>query len=373
MVNAGKLRREIPISLADITDLEKKRVMDVLGTNFLSRGPAIREFEERLSDYLKVPYVIAVNSGTSALHLSVKSLGIKEGDEVITTPFSFVSSSTCLLMERAKPVFVDIDPNTYNINPSLIKDKVTSKTKAILPADVFGYPCDMDEINAIADKYGLPVIEDSCEALGARYKGDIVGRNSTLSVLSFFPNKQITTGEGGAIMTSQKDLAELCRSIRNHGKTESALSYTERLGYNYWMNEMNAALGVAQLERIDEILEKRKTLSEMYMQKLKHLDGIILPNLDDKDHQRSWFVFVIRTPEKDRDNVLSQLREQGIGCKEYFPVIHLQPLYAREFGYKEGDFPVAEKIARQTIALPFYNNLKEEDINYIASKLEQAL
>ncbi|MDE1848534.1 MAG: DegT/DnrJ/EryC1/StrS family aminotransferase [Nanoarchaeota archaeon] len=373
MAIAGQLRREVPISLADVTDTEKKKVLAVLDTNFLSRGPIIQEFEERLSAYLGIPYVIAVNNGTAALHLSVKSLGISNDDEVITTPFSFVSSSNCLLMEKAKPIFVDIDPETYNINPSLIESKINSRTKAILPADIFGYPCEMDKIREVAEKYNLPIIEDSCEALGAEYNGKKVGGESTLSVLSFFPNKQITTGEGGAIVTPRRDLAELCRSMRNHGKPDSKVAYTERMGYNYWMNEINAALGVAQIDRIEEILSRREDIAERYIEKLSSLEEVTLPVKNTQNKKRSWFVFVIGVEESKRNQIMTYLQNNGVGCREYFPTIHLQPLYTNQFGYKRGDFPIAERISRQTIAIPFYNKLSEEDMDYVVTQIKEAL
>lgn len=368
-----KPKRNIPLSMPDITELEKTKVLEVLDTPFLSRGQKIEEFERKISEYIGVPYTIAVNSGTSALHLGVKSLDLKEGDEVITTPFSFVSSSNCLLMERVKPVFADVSPMTYNINPELIEEKINSKTKAILPVDVFGYPCDIDRINEIAETYGLSVIEDSCEALGAEYKGDKVGKKTDLAMFAFYPNKQITTGEGGIIVTPSKSLADLCRSMRNHGNSLDKWSHCERLGYNYWMDELSASLGAAQMERLDEILTKRKIVADMYREKLKDLDGITLPVKDSDDFKRSWFVFVIQVDERKRDSAMKYLKKQGIGCREYFPVIHLQPLYQRELGHREGDFPVAERISKQSIALPFYNSLKEDDIEYISEKLKEAI
>jgi perosamine synthetase len=366
-------KRTIPLSCPDITSREIERVLGVLKTPNITRGPVVKEFEKKIAEYTHLPHAIAVNSGTSALHLVVRGLGLKEGDEVITTPFSFIASSNCLLMEKVTPIFVDVDPLTGNIDPALIEERITPRTKAILVVDVFGHPAEMDRINQIAEKYGLKVIEDSCEAIGAEYNGERVGRKCDAAVFAFFPNKQITTGEGGVIVTANEKLAKLCSSMRNQGRNEDLewLSH-ERLGYNYWMDGMSAAMGTAQLERIQEILDKRQKVAEMYEQRLKDVGGITLQHIS-PNIKMSWFVFVVRVKEEIRDRVMDFLNEKGIACREYFPPIHLQPLYKNEFGYKKGDFPVAEKIGDQSIALPFYNNLKEEDIEYITDKLKEAI
>ncbi|MEM3091179.1 MAG: DegT/DnrJ/EryC1/StrS family aminotransferase [Candidatus Pacearchaeota archaeon] len=362
-------QRKIPLSSPDITKTEINSIKSVLTTPHLSRGPKTKELEEKIANYIGVPYAIAVNSGTSGLHLAIRSLGLKKGDEVITTPFSFISSSNCLLMEGVKPVFVDIDPLTYNINPSLIEKAITEKTKAILPVHIFGHPVNMDSINDIAKKNNLYVIEDACEAIGAEYKGIKVGKMSDVSVFAFYPNKQITTGEGGIILTSKEDLACLCRSMRCHGFENNLC---ERLGYNYNMDEMSAALGLAQFSRLEEILERRKNVAEMYISKLKDIEELVLPYTS-PDVKRSWFVFVIGIKNGKRDHVKTYLNEKGIQTGDYFKAIHLQPLYKREFGFKEGDFPITEKISSQNIALPFYNNLVEEDVDYIVKKIKESL
>ncbi|GIU68453.1 MAG: polysaccharide biosynthesis protein [Candidatus Parcubacteria bacterium] len=362
---------KISLSSPHITPLERRAILGVLETPNLSRGPKVREFEERLASYIGVSYGVAVNSGTSGLHLSIKALGLKEGDEVITTPFSFISSSNCLLMEGIKPVFIDIDPLTYNLNPDLIEEKITPKTKSILPVHIFGCPVEMDKIQNIAKKYKLFVIEDACEAIGAKYKGGFVGKYGNVSVLAFYPNKQITTGEGGMVLTNDENIAELCRSMRCHGFNENRLCV--RLGYNYHMDEMSAALGLAQLSRIEEILEKRENIAERYIEKLSGIEEIILPYTPN-EVKRSWFVFTIRVTNGKRDKVMNYLLKSGIECKPYFdPPIHLHPLYKERFGYKKGDFPITEKISRESLALPFHNNLKEEDIDYVVDKLKKAI
>ena len=368
-----KIKKQVPLSGPDIKRFERKKVLKVLKTRHLSRGNKIKEFEEKFVKYIGVTDAIAVNSGTSALHLIVKALGFKKGDEVITTPFSFISSSNCLLMEDLKPVFVDIDPETYNIDPNLIEKKITKKTKAILVVDVFGQPSDIDKILKIAKKHKLQVIQDSCEALGARYKGERIGNKTIASIFAFYPNKQITTGEGGIILTSNKKIADLCRSLRNQGRNQKGewLSY-EILGYNYWMDEMSACLGITQLSRINDILNKRKKIAERYIKKLKNVPGISF--LQTKSENKiSWFVFPIKVNEKIRNKVLEYLQEQGVGCQTYFPSIHLEPFYKKKLKYKKGDFPISEKTSKQLIILPFYNKLKNKDMDYVVQKIKEAI
>ncbi len=360
--------------MPDITDLEINSVIEVLKSPNLSRAKKTEEFEQKLAELTNHKYAIAVNSGTSALHLCVRSLGLKDGDEVITTPFSFIASSNCLLMEKVKPVFVDIDERTYNLKPELIESNITSKTKAILVVDVFGFPADMKRINEIAKKHNLFVIEDSCEALGTKKDGIPAGSQADVATFAFYPNKQITTGEGGAIVTSNEKFAKLCRSMRNQGRPETGewLTY-ERMGYNYWIDEMSSALGLAQLSRLSEILEKRSSVAEKYLSKLKDVQGIILPHID-KSVEISWFVFTIRVNEKIREKLMKYLQENGIQCRAYFyPPIHLQDFYKEQFGLNEGDFPITEQVSKETISIPFYNNLSEEDINTVVLKLKEGV
>lgn len=369
----------IPLARPDITDREIEAVVRVLKTPYLSLGPKLEEFERRLAGYAGVRYAVVVNSGTSALHLIIKAMGIREGDEVITTPFSFISSANCILFERAKPIFVDIEPKTLNIDPARIEERITNKTKAILAVDVFGHPADWDRLKEIADKHGLRLIEDSAEALGAEYQGKKAGSFGDAAVFAFYPNKQVTTGEGGVILTDDGKVAELCRSLRNQGRGErSGWLQHERLGYNYRMSEINCALGIAQMERIGEILKKREQVAQLYNQHLFPLEeeGFLKRPYVSPGVKMSWFVYVIRLSDQytrdDRDEILRELRDRGIGCNDYFQPIHLQPFY-RSLGYNAGDFPVTEHVSARTIALPFYNRLGEEEVKAVVTALEGLL
>lgn len=368
----------IPLSSPDITEKEKKSVLEVLSSSRLALGPKILEFERNFAKYIGAKHAIAVSSGTAGLHLLVRSLDVKEGDEAITTPFSFIASANCVLFERAKPIFVDIDPMTLNIDVNKIENAITSKTKAILAVDVFGHPAEWQKILKIAKKHNLSVIEDGCEAVGTEYKGKKCGLFGDGAVFAFYPNKQITTGEGGMIVTNNKEIAELCRSMLNQGraiKNGSWLNHV-RLGYNYRMSEINAALGVAQISRIEEILKKRDYVAQLYNKYFYEIQEIEVPH-EASWAKISWFVYVVRLSDKyssnDRDKILGKMRSFGIECSDYFKCIHLQPFYQESFGYKKGDFPIAEFISDRTIALPFFNNLKEEKIKYIVNKLKKCL
>ena len=374
---------KVSLSEPEITNIDRNAVLGVLNTPNLSLGPKLGEFEKKFADYIGCKFAVAVNSGTSGLHLCLRALDIKDGDIVITPPFSFVASANCMLFERAKPVFVDIDEKTLNIDVNLMADTVRglkkkdSELKAILPVHVFGLPCEMDEIMEIAHMYEVHVIEDACEAVGAEYLIEKtwkkVGTFGECGVFAFYPNKQITTGEGGMIVTDDENIYRLCRSMRNQGRSEdgSWLQH-ERLGFNYRISDINCALGIAQLERIDDILAKREKVARLYNERLKDVEELILPH-SEENKKISWFVYVIRLQDKysreDRDTILGELREKGIGCSNYFSPIHLQPFYRKLFGYKEGDFPVTEKVSQRTIALPFFNNLKEEEIDYVCENL----
>ncbi len=370
--------KTIPLSSPDITEKEVNAIRQVLATPFLSIGPKVTEFEKRIADYIGTKYAIAVNSGTSGLHLCVRSLGIHDGDEVITTPFSFIASANCLLFERAKPVFADIDEKTLCLDVSKIEEKITAKTKAILPVHIFGHPCEMDKIMEIARKYKLAVIEDACEAIGAEYQSKKVGSFGNCGVFAFYANKQITTGEGGMIVTNDENIAKLCRSMRNQGRGEDErwLAHV-RLGYNYRMSELSASLGLTQIERISEMLAKRSRVADLYNNKLKKMKGIEIPYLAEKI-KMSWFVYVIRLDSQkfsfsDRDKIINNLENKGIQCRNYFPAIHLEPFYREMFNCQKGDYPITEKMADLTIALPFYNNLSETEIDYIVRSLQEII
>jgi len=366
---------KVNLGSPDITNKEISLVKEVLESGLLSIGPKIEEFEDEFRKYFNVKHAIGVNSGTSALHLLIRALDIKDGDEVITTPFSFVASSNCILFEKAKPVFVDIDEKTLNIDINKIEEKITSKTKAILPVDVFGHPNNMKEIMKLARKYDLKVIEDSCEAIGSEYEGIKSGTLADAGVYAFYPNKQITTGEGGMIITNDDNIADLCRSMRSQGRAVTALwLFHERLGYNYRMSEINAAIGIVQMRRLEDIISKREKVAQLYNKKLKGISGITLPYIDPKVTKMSWFVYVIRLDDYiDRNGIMDYLTKNGVDCKPYFTPIHLQPYMMDMFGLKVGDFPITEKVGESTIAIPFYNNLREEEVDYVVKKLREAI
>lgn len=368
----------IPLSSPDITSLERAAVLRVLAGPTLSLGPCVGEFEAALASFTGTRYAVAVNSGTSALHLCVKAAGLGPGDEVITSPFSFVASSNCILFERAVPVFVDIDPVTLNLDPARIEAAITPRTRAILPVHVFGRPCDMTAIVDIAKRHNLVIIEDSCEALGSSIDGRAAGAWGAMGTFAFYPNKQITTGEGGAVVTDDPALAALCRSWRNQGRGESgAWLQHERMGYNYRLSDINCALGTAQMARLPEIVEKRSRVAENYGRALRHLDELILPPPAPPGVTISWFVYVVTLrPEFSRDHrdqILSDLRASGIGCNNYFSPIHLQSYFVDSFGYRPGDFPLTESVSARTIALPFFNALSASEIDTVASVLSASL
>lgn len=348
-------------------------VVAVMKSDTLSLGPKLEEFEQMFANYIGTKHAIAVNSGTSGLHLVVKSLGLKKGDEVITTPFSFIASANCSLFEGAKPVFVDIDKDTYNIDPSKIEASITPKTKAILPVHVFGQTCDMDPIIAIAKKHNLKIIEDSCEAIGAKYKDKKAGTFGDAAVFAFYPNKQITTGEGGMIVTNSDEVATLCKSYRNQGRDSMAWLGHTRIGYNYRLSDINCAIGVEQLKKIDTILSMRKNVANKYIEKLRWNKDLILPHVPIYNEE-SWFVFVVQVKDGiNRDGVIESLKEKGVAANIYFPPIHLQKFYRDDFGFKEGDFPVTEGISKRTIAIPFFSELSDEEIDYVCESLTQAI
>ena len=417
---------KIPLSSPEINELDKEKVLEVLNTPSLSLGPKLDEFEEKFADYIGSKFAIAINSGTSGLHLCIKALDIKDGDEVLTTPFSFIASANCILFERAKPVFVDIDEKTLNIDANKLDDIVkkskrkSQKLKSVLPVHIFGRPCEMDVIMELAERYELKIIEDACEAIGAeyltnkskiktqksnlqkksQYKKNVKGEKSIkdsrkyqeaqrrkiwqkvgtfgdCGVFAFYPNKQITTGEGGMVVTNDDNIFKLCKSMRNQGRSDNgAWLEHKRLGYNYRISDINCALGIAQLKRIDEILAKREKVAKLYNERLKEIEELIIPQFEN-NKKISWFVYVVRLTNKfsmeDRNLILEKLKEREIGCSNYFSPIHLQPFYREMFSYKKGNFPVTEKVSERTIALPFYNNLKEEQIDYVCENLKKII
>lgn len=368
---------KIPLSKPEITNSDRSEVLMVLKTSFLSLGPKLKEFENKIAKFTGVKYAVGVNSGTSALHLIIRALGVKEGDEVITTPFSFISSSNCLLYEQVTPIFSDIDEKTFNIDPDKIEEKITDKTKAILAVDVFGRPADWDTLVKIAKKHNLFLIEDSAEALGSEINGKKCGSFGDAGIFSFYPNKQITTGEGGVILTDNKDLADMCRSMGNQGRKADGGNWLEHvmLGYNYRLDEMSAALGVSQLSRIKEVVKKRENVVKLYNQKLKDFKFVGIPEFEE-NKKISWFVYVVKLFGKaaeKRNEIIFKMAERGVQCSNYFYPIHLQPFYKEEFHYIDGVLPIAEDVGRRTIALPFYNNIKESEINLVAKNLRDII
>jgi perosamine synthetase len=367
---------DIPLSRPDISEADIQAVVDVLRTPWLSLGPKLPEFEAAFCEYTGARFATAASSGTAALHLAVQALGIQRGDEVITSPFSFIASANCVLFVDAAPVFVDIDSSSFNLEPELIERRITPRTKAILPVHVFGRPANMDAILDIAGRHNLRVIEDACEALGARWRGRHVGALGDAGTFAFYPNKQMTTGEGGMVVTNDPALDALCKSLRNQGRGASgAWLQHERLGYNYRLSDINCALGLSQLGRFEEILQRRREVAEEYRRHLADIEDVELPLYDLPNGEISWFVYVVRLKgfaRAERDDVLRALRSDGIACSNYFPPLHLQP-HIRRLGYQEGDFPIAEAIAASTVALPFHNNLQSDQIRRIGDALRRAL
>lgn len=367
---------QIGLSSPDITQAEIDAVVDVLRSGRLSLGPRVEEFEDAVRDYCGTKHAVAVSSGTTGLHLLVRAIGLQAGDEVITTPFSFVASSNCVLFEGGKPVFVDIDPLTWNIDVTRIEAKISPRTRALLPVDVFGVVAPMDALRALAQRRRLRIIEDSCEALGATYKGRRAGSLGDAGVFGFYPNKQITTGEGGMIVTDDDDIARLCRSMRNQGRDGMAWLSHERLGYNYRLSDVNCALGVVQMRRIGEILARRAQVAEWYARRLSDEPRVSMQRVP-SECGISWFVFVVklddRYSEEQRNALIHRLREQGIGCSNYFAPIHLQAYFRERFGCKPGDFPVCESVAARTVALPFHAKLSESEVDHVCAALRKLL
>ena len=368
---------QIPLSSPDITEAEIQAVVEVLRTRHLSLGPKLPEFERAFCRYLGVEHAVAVSSGTAGLHACLLSLGIGPGDEVITTPFSFIASSNVILMAGAKPVFADIDPQTLNMDVARAEKLITAKTKAILGVEAFGNPDGMHETLALASRHEIPLVEDSCEALGSSHKRRKCGTFGRCGVFGFYPNKQITTGEGGMIVTNDSKLADMCRSLRNQGRDPGGnwLAHA-RLGFNYRLSEMNCALGIVQMNRLDEILTRRQRVAHSYISHLLDSPHVILPTIDEHSTM-SWFVFVVRLSDNftavDRDAIIQAMRHGGIGCSNYFPPIHLQPFYAGQFGYHRGDFPITEYVSDRTLALPFHNNLTDMEIETVVHHLNRAV
>jgi perosamine synthetase len=367
--------RRIPLSKPYIGEREEELVLEVLRSGRLSLGPAIDRFEELFAERVGAPHAVAVSSGTAGLHMLCHGLGLGPGDQVITSPISFVATANCFIVEGAEPVFADVDASTLNLDVAAVEAAITPRTRAIVAVDMFGYPCELDEIRAIAAREGLAVIDDSCEALGAEYKGRVIGSHGLPSVFGFYPNKQLTTGEGGMVTTHSEDEALLLRSLRNHGRSyESRWFHHVRVGFNYRFTDLQAALGIAQLEKLDEMLSLRAAAAARYGELLADVEGVETPHPDDADHVRSWFVYVVKVaPGIDRDAVLVRLADDGVEAGHYVPCVHLQPYMRERYGFTEGTCPVAEDAASRTLALPFYAAIEPADQERVVEALRSAL
>jgi perosamine synthetase len=388
----------VPMSGPDITDIEISSVAAVLASGCLSIGPQLEEFERQVAHLTGARQAVGVSSGTAGLHLAVIAAGVEAGDQVITTPFSFVASANCVLYERGIPVFVDVDPTTGNIDPHLVAeaardlcaggaarqrwlppafrhdDSGVGRLKAILPVHAFGQPADMDPLTAVARSHDVAVIEDACEAFGATYHDRHAGAIGDVGVFAFYPNKQLTTGEGGMIVTNRDEWATRFRSLRNQGRDSmDGWLRHERLGYNYRMSELGAALGVAQLSRFDALLGSRDRVARWYLERLAGVPGLELPSIAPGTTRMSWFTFVVRLDGVDREQVMQRLAERGIPSRAYFSPLHLQPFYVERFGFRKGDFPVTERLGQSSLALPFSATLTEEQVSRVCETLASTL
>jgi perosamine synthetase len=360
----------IPLARPLVGEREERAVLETLRSGRLALGPRLPEFEAALGARLGVAHVSAVSSGTAGLHLAVREAGIEPGDEVVTTPFSFVASANCLLYEGARPLFCDIDARTLNIDPDAAASAVGERTTGMLPVHVFGYPADMPALERTARERSLWIVEDACEALGAVHAdGATVGARGNLAVFGFYPNKQLTTGEGGAVLAPDAGAKARIDSERNQGRApDMGWLDHDRLGFNYRLDDLSCALGLAQLEHLDEMLAERDRLAGLYSEGLAGVEGLDLPCTDADGDRRSWFVYVVQLPPGvDRDAAVLALRERGVDSKPYLPALHLFSFYRERFGHREGEFPVCEDVARRSLALPFFPGLADAEVEYVVN------
>lgn len=366
--------RRIPLAQPSIGSRERELIEEVLASDVLALGPFAQRFEEQIAALAGRRYGVACSSGTAGLHMAIRALGIGDGDEVITSPFSFIASTNCLLYERARPRFVDIEEDSLGLDPDLVEGAIGSMTKGILPIHVFGRPCRIEAIDAIASRRGLALVEDACEAVGGKVSGRALGSFGNASVFAFYPNKQLTTGEGGVVVTDDQAMATTLRSLRNQGRDEDSTWLRHiRLGYNYRLDELSAALGVAQVERIAELRAGRERVAEAYGANLRDRPWVQLPTTR-PDESVDWFLYVVRLdPEIDRARVIEDLERVGVPSRPYFSPLHLQPFIRSSLGHGPGDFPVAERISLTTLALPFSARLPDDDIRYVAASLVEAV
>ncbi|MGB0871636.1 MAG: DegT/DnrJ/EryC1/StrS family aminotransferase [Solirubrobacterales bacterium] len=366
----------LPMARPEIGAREEKLVLDVLRSGVLSLGPMGPRFERAIADYTGAPYASMVSSGTAGLHLAIRAAGVKPGDEVITSPLSFVASANVIIYEHATPVFADIDPVTLNVDPAKAAERVGELTSGILPVHLFGYSAAMNELEALAREHDLWIVEDACEALGAIDSDGLqVGSRGNLAVFGFYPNKQLATGEGGMVLCATEEQKRRIDSERNQGRApDMGWLDHQSLGYNYRLSDVSAAIGLAQSEKLDDMLARRARVAHWYSERLREVDGVTVPCADDGRNKRSWFVYVLQLPAgTDRDAVIESLRRDGIASKPYMPVIHLQPYYREQFGYVTGDFPVAEEVAERSLALPFFPSMQEGDVERAVTALRAAL
>jgi perosamine synthetase len=375
--DAGSGGEEIPLAAPVLGAEEERAVLEVLRTGRLSLGPRLSEFERAFAARVGAPFACAVSSGTAGLHLALRAVGVGEGDEVVTSPFSFVASANAAIYERARPVFADIDPLTLNLDPEAAAAAVSERTKALLPVHIFGYPAEMPAFEQIAARHDLAIVEDACEALGAVHADGVpVGGRGHPAVFGFYANKQLTTGEGGMVTLGDAAMKARLDSERNQGRAQDMdwLDH-DRLGFNYRLSDLACALGLAQLGHLEEMLGARRSLAERYREALSEIEGLELPCDDGAaGERRGWFVFVVQLPRgRNRDGVARELAARGIQSKPYLPAIHLMSFYRERFGHREGEFPVCEDVAARSLALPFFPQMSEGQVARVAQQLHAAL
>jgi perosamine synthetase len=369
-------KETIPLARPVLGEEEERAVLEVLRSGQLSLGPRLAEFEQAFAARVSAPHASAVSSGTAGLHLALRAVGVEDGDEVVTSPFSFVASANVVLYERARPVFADIDPVTLNLDPAAAAAAVTERTKALLPVHIFGYPADLPAFERLGEKHGLGIVEDACEALGAVHADGIaVGGRGHPAAFGFYANKQLTTGEGGMVTLVDPALKERIDSERNQGRApDMGWLDHDRLGFNYRLSDIACALGIAQLERLDQMLAARARVAERYREALAGIEELDLPCLDHGGNARGWFVFVIQLPRAvDRDETVRALAAQGIQSKPYLPAIHLMSFYRERFAHREGEFPVCEDVAARSLALPFFPEMSEGQVARVGEALREAI
>jgi dTDP-4-amino-4,6-dideoxygalactose transaminase len=376
----------IPLARPELGPREEELLLEVVRSGSLSLGPKLDQFEHDFGAWLGGGYAVAVSSGTAGLHLGIRAIGWGPGDEVVTSPLSFVATANSILYEGAKPVFCDIDPVTFNLDPSAAAAGVTEATAGILPVHIFGYPADLLALTKIASEGGLGLLEDAAQALGAVDRmGRRIGTAGNITIFAFYANKQMTTGEGGVVVTPDEGVAERVRSERNQGRppNDDQLEH-DRIGFNYRLSDLQAAIGIAQVERLDELLKARDDVAALYRERLAQLGAepagaeenhdVVLPCENNGDERRSWFVFVVQLPVgADREAVISSLAEKGIASKAYLPCIHLLPPYRERFGFRGGEFPIAERVSERSLALPFFTSMTEGQVDRVCTALGEAL